>query len=1280
MFTWDGAGSGSNWSDSANWAGAKVAIPGAGDDVVFDATGSTNAIVNQAFTISSLTITADYEGTNTQSANLTVLNDCILSNGTWQFVNNNTAALSVDGDMFVNSRVVCQYTSTNGNGLGRTFTIGGNLNLEASGKFDARGLGFIANRGPGVKIGSQGGGGHGGMGGTWNNGAAWGGGGTTYGSVTNPTSLGSGGSVGVGGGAIVLLVGGSATIDGILDADGALMATSSSGTGAGGSILIRASSVSGSGTVLARGGYWTTAPEPPTGTSPFSSGGGGRIAIFADTMALPVANLDASARWSGTYGKAGGAGTIYLQTDASPEGVLVVDGKNTVTAAGAWPKPTTLFGPLVTDLPLGSVLIRDLGDLHITTNITLTVGGWFTNSATFTANDTSTVVFATANPANVAGNFSFYDLSCEAPGKTVTVTADRTLTVRNLLTLKGATGSRLTLRSSAASKWNLTVQNAALTHEVREVDVAWSDASGGAAMPAFNSFDAGNNINWVFAEEGQTNVWTGTVSTNWNNDGNWSLGRLPVPSDVVVIPDTANDPTLDFDKSILSLVIETGGLMRLGGYDLLVTSNLTVNGTLTASGSEQVEVFRDVNMTGGVFNNASTTFFLSGPFAQSVTCGTLAWFNELNLANSNGVVTFTDLARATNLTANATDAEFNGGLQCANAVSISGGSASFGGPVSAVSFTSSYAPLVFGGTFTADILDNFVADMSFGADVSCGTFSSDGANTLTFQSGAAVDLNNLWLNGATNSPMLLRNSASGSYWLLNVAHAAGVSFVDVRDSNASGGMEIEPTFSQDSGHNLNWNFGGSGDWAHWTGATSTDFMNADNWDPSVAPDADSMLLIDGYFTRQPRLLSSATVTVSRLKIGGHQTVVMTNDGALTVSADLTILPNGVITHTANTTSAVYRVNISVGGDLFIAGSIDVDGKGYSNGKGPGGGTYSQAGGGHGGRGGEWQAVNTGGECYGSIIYPELPGSGGANGPGGGAVRLVVNGHIQVDGMIAANGKDLDGSAAGAGGSIWLTTATLSGAGLISADGGRGGTYITYGYAHGGGGRIAVYLDAGEDFGDVEIRAISKRGHLSTNHRGGGAGSVYLRKASETHGVCIYDNNGLINVWRSEITGAVTNCEVGDFIMRGTTTIMFFSNQTLTVHGMWSNAASSFSSTTDGAVEFAGSSESALYGNTAFGGLVCTAPNKILKFEAGRTFSVSGLLELLGIHLRSTSDGVQARLSLSAATGTQMIKKVSVKDNDASGGQTLTAEPRSKDLFNNLNWEFIPAGGILIKMH
>lgn len=139
-------------------------------------------------------------------------------------------------------------------------------------------------------------------------------------------------------------------------------------------------------------------------------------------------------------------------------------------------------------------------------------------------------------------------------------------------------------------------------------------------------------------------------------------------------------------------------------------------------------------------------------------------------------------------------------------------------------------------------------------------------------------------------------------------------------------------------------------------------------------------------------------------------------------------------------------------------SILADGQGYPDGPGASsqvdiGATYSGVGG-----------NNPSSVRYGSAVAPTDLGSGiGGSIRGGGAIRLVVGGTLKNDGEISADGLNYGSS----GGSIYITTDNLAGAGNIHANG--GGIGWPYRYT-GGGGRVAVHYQNSSYTGTATARA------------------------------------------------------------------------------------------------------------------------------------------------------------------------------------------------------------------
>jgi len=214
--------------------------------------------------------------------------------------------------------------------------------------------------------------------------------------------------------------------------------------------------------------------------------------------------------------------------------------------------------------------------------------------------------------------------------------------------------------------------------------------------------------------------------------------------------------------------------------------------------------------------------------------------------------------------------------------------------------------------------------------------------------------------------------------------------------------------------------------------------------------------------------------------------------------------------------------ITITGDASVAsgGAVIADGSGYASGAGPGSGRTGTAGGGgggggtlvgsgasHGGYGGAGGGAVAPGNVYDTVISPGLMGSGGGSvstslgGAGGGAISFNVTGKLLVDGRISADGafSTNQNCGGGSGGSIFLNAGTLSGSGLVSANGGNGAGLG----GGGGGGRISISYNTNAFAGS--LRAFGGSG----TPYGGGAGTIYLKNKAQSIGQIVIDNAGTI---------------------------------------------------------------------------------------------------------------------------------------------------------------------------
>jgi len=235
--------------------------------------------------------------------------------------------------------------------------------------------------------------------------------------------------------------------------------------------------------------------------------------------------------------------------------------------------------------------------------------------------------------------------------------------------------------------------------------------------------------------------------------------------------------------------------------------------------------------------------------------------------------------------------------------------------------------------------------------------------------------------------------------------------------------------------------------------------------------------------------------------------------------NLTIGSGGFLSHLPNVNASdAYKLKLDIPGNLAIqsGGSVSVKGRGHDKGYGPGVPSSTYNGGSYGGQGGRYSGQTGDGDTYGSVLAPTNCGSGpGTSGitDGGGAARLIVGGATTVNGQILADGSDgVAGYCGGSGGSIYLTTATLSGTGVVRAAGGDDPDRTDVG--QGGGGRVSVVLTSGTSFGTIDFSArggtcggtgSSAPGtvYLESSAAGTGGGRVIIDRKGEDHATLTY---------------------------------------------------------------------------------------------------------------------------------------------------------------------------------
>jgi hypothetical protein len=233
------------------------------------------------------------------------------------------------------------------------------------------------------------------------------------------------------------------------------------------------------------------------------------------------------------------------------------------------------------------------------------------------------------------------------------------------------------------------------------------------------------------------------------------------------------------------------------------------------------------------------------------------------------------------------------------------------------------------------------------------------------------------------------------------------------------------------------------------------------------------------------------------------------DSILTIAGNLRVTVTTQLVTRAGQASLLHVQGKAV---IDSGGIVSAVGKGYAAGTGQGAGFTNVTTGGGGGYGGYGGAGNVaqGGVTYGSIDQPLALGSGGGGvfgSAGGGALHVIVNDSLVVNGTLSVNG-DVAGSLSGggSGGSLYLEVTTLAGRGSITAQGGQAGNNG----GGGGGGRLALYYTTNSFTGTLSCCG-------GWGYKYGGAGTLYKLglgqpTADLTINNCAHSgaNTGLVN--------------------------------------------------------------------------------------------------------------------------------------------------------------------------
>ena len=932
---------------------------------------------------------------------------------------------------------------------------------------------------------------------------------------------------------------------------------------------------------------------------------GGRISIVQRT-----AN-DLSA-FTGAGGKMSwDNGTCYIENanDEADRGELKISGSS---ASGYACSLSTRMTD--EDMPFGKVTIAAGRTLNVETGVILRSTGDVLASGTLSsATDGGGLELlpSAGSTVTVQGVMAFHTFICTNKDATVCFTDGSKVTVRDNGTvwLSGEKDHLTTLLAPTA--WELSIGSS--VDAVIQYVAASNSTASAAKVSDLGGRDLGGNVNWEFPrapEPGDTITWTGNGTADWGVADNWTdeFGdhRLPLETDRIVIgADAAPYPVVTASKSAMSFTVVEGASFTLDGADLTVAEYLTCAGTLTCRGPETVTVGGAVSFVGGTFVRGTSTIVLAG---TDVTAQSVN-FAGREIYNLN--------VRA-------------------QLVSFAGGFSAYG--------------------FTCE---------------------QSGAVSLVFSAGDLYAASGVRLVPGADASLALDSSVPGTKWRFKVGPGAVCDGVSVADCDASEGSAIHTVDFIDRDGNVNWTKGAS----TWLGGASTAWNDPENWKGGVPTNTTDVVILSG--ANAPKL--SAPTCIQSLSIGGgtdaitlilsaelavretafvgnNATVVI--DKPMSVTNDFTLGNGGTLTHSKNASTQLYTLDLFVGGNMTVEpqGTVDVTDRGFATGKGTGGHTGFQTGASYGGLA-HYTSVT-----YGSIRRPVDLGSGGNSGPGGGAVKLQVNGVLTLDGKIKANATGTDyGGGSGSGGSIWIVASALTGSGSMSCTPG----------ANSSGGRISVVQRKANDLSAF----TGAGGTMSWDN-----GTCYVENANDEadRGELKISETALMGLACS-LSTRMTDEDVpfGKVTIAAGRTLNIEKGVTLSTYAGVAGGGSITSAADGGGLDVLASGDTVaeIAGDVSVFSFVCTNGASGVEFAAGKKVTVAdnGTLWLEGLpgrktRLRSSVPGTQWKIDAGANLAGK-VRYLDVRDSNAIG-EPIKAKGSIGKKANNRNWEF-PSGMALI---
>ena len=408
------------------------------------------------------------------------------------------------------------------------------------------------------------------------------------------------------------------------------------------------------------------------------------------------------------------------------------------------------------------------------------------------------------------GTTDYYNLTFDATSGTDVFRPTDTLTIANNLTITQGTFDNATNNKNINVTGNVTMDNTQTN-------------MGNATWTVSGDFDNKDVTTWN-QDEG-TLVMNGNSKEIISAGSSRQLYELTIPTGASIISSTKS-------SSVYVRSAEINGSLYVEGYNgrfnvMRGTLSVGANGSISGSSSCKILANATIALMAGdisvnqlIFENAGTNALPAATYnAENITFyiystadKTLELPSGNTYFNGKGTTKFYVYSYGGNYIINNGN---NPNIYISGSFLIEESAAGVG----EVIWQKGTGTITVGGTSTQSLnfanksvedidITNTSNTVSITNDVTCNSLSASDNASIAVTAGKTIttsDISNI--GGSASKLVTLRSSTTGSQWYLNVSGTPVVSYVDVRDSNASGGSIIYAgETSVDSGKNTNWLF------------------------------------------------------------------------------------------------------------------------------------------------------------------------------------------------------------------------------------------------------------------------------------------------------------------------------------------------------------------------------------------------------------------------------------------------------------------------------------------